>query len=182
MSQTYFQDGCTLSLTAPSGGVDSGDQLFIGSQFVVAEVTAAEGETFAARTDGVHYLTKVGSQAWTEGLKIYANSSTFVLSSDSTVGPLVGVATAAVGSGAGETKGYVKLLGNASSTAEGAQANIAALTFGTNITAATANGSLTDSSATNPTDAQFNELAKELGTKVNAIISALVAAGIIAAP
>jgi hypothetical protein len=46
----------------------------------------------------------------------------------------------------------------------------AALTFGSNITAATANGSLTDSAGTNPTDAQFNELAKELGTKINALI------------
>lgn len=55
---------------------------------------------------------------------------------------------------------------------------LAKLTFGTNIAAATANGALTDSAGTNPTEAQFNELAKELGTKINAIIDALRAAGI----
>lgn len=63
--------------------------------------------------------------------------------------------------------------------------NTAALTMGTNITAATADGALTDSSATNPTEAQFNELAKELGAKINqnrvdiaAIITALQNAGL----
>lgn len=68
-----------------------------------------------------------------------------------------------------------------SSGAAAPAAAIADLTFGTNIAAATANGSLTDSSATNPTDAQFNELAKELGTKVNGILAALRAASVVAA-
>lgn len=58
---------------------------------------------------------------------------------------------------------------------------IADLTFGTNIAAATANGALTDSSATNPTDAQFNELAKEVGVKINGVLAALRAASIVAA-
>lgn len=56
-------------------------------------------------------------------------------------------------------------------------AALADLTFGTNITAATANGALTDSSATNPTDAQFNELAKEVGTRLNAFGAVLRAHG-----
>lgn len=67
-----------------------------------------------------------------------------------------------------------------SSAAPAQGAAVADLTFGTNITAATANGSLTDSSATNPTEAQFNEPAKELGTKINDILAALRAAGVIA--
>lgn len=51
--------------------------------------------------------------------------------------------------------------------------SIALLTGGTNITAATANGVLIDSSATNPTDTQYNDLAKEVLTKINEIINAL---------
>lgn len=59
------------------------------------------------------------------------------------------------------------------------QPAIATLAFGTNIAAATADNTLTQSSGTNPTEAQFNELAKELGTKINAITAALRNAGII---
>lgn len=59
-------------------------------------------------------------------------------------------------------------------------AAVADLTMGTNVTAATANGSLEDSAATNPSDANFNNNMKELGTKVNAILAALRTAGIIA--
>lgn len=58
-------------------------------------------------------------------------------------------------------------------------AAVADLTMGTNVTAATANGSLEDSSATNPTEAQFNNNMKELGTKINAILAALRLAGIV---
>ena len=65
------------------------------------------------------------------------------------------------------------------SGAGGAAAAIADLTAGTNITAATADGVLTDSSATNPSDAQFNELAKEFQTKINLILAALRSANII---
>ncbi len=73
--------------------------------------------------------------------------------------------------------GLVQLPG---ATAVAQPAAVADLTFGANITAATANGALADSSATNPTEAQFNELAKELGTKINAILAALRTTGAIA--
>jgi len=44
------------------------------------------------------------------------------------------------------------------------------LTMGTNITAATANGSLEDSAATNPSDTNFNNNMKEIATKINAML------------
>lgn len=61
----------------------------------------------------------------------------------------------------------------------GAAAAIADLTGGTNINAVTANNVLIDSSATNPSDTQYNDLAKELLVKVNAILAALRAKNII---
>lgn len=60
-------------------------------------------------------------------------------------------------------------------------AAVADLTFGTNITAVTANGALIDSSATNPTEAQYNDLAKEVGVKINAILAVLRTHGLLTA-
>lgn len=179
MATNYVQEGDVLNLIAPSGGVVSGTGYLIGSLFVVALVTAAAGVSFAASVEGVFTLPKTSAQAWTEGQKLFWDNTNARVDSDSTVGQLIGVA-AAVAADPTAT-GVVRLNCGAPATTEGAQAAIADLTMGTNITAATANGSLTDSSATNPTDAQFNELAKELGTKTNAILAALRAAGIIAA-
>lgn len=61
------------------------------------------------------------------------------------------------------------------------QAAEASFTFGTNVTAATADSVLTDSAAVNPTAAQFDTLSKDLGTKINSILTKLRAHGIIAA-
>jgi hypothetical protein len=63
--------------------------------------------------------------------------------------------------------------------APAASAALAALTMGTNITAATADGSLEDSASTTPTEANFNNNMKEIGVRLNAITAALVKAGII---
>lgn len=173
----YIQHGSTLTLTAPRD-VDPDDGALVGSIFGVSLGTYASGDAGEFSTEGVHEIAKTSAQAWTVGAKVYWDNTGFVATTDSAAGQLIGTATEVADNPS--STGRVKLLGNAPSAAEGAQAAIADLTFGTNITAATANGSLTDSSATNPTEAQFNELAKELGVKVNAILAALRSAGIIA--
>ena len=181
MARNYIQPGETITATAPTGGVVAGLGYLIGSLFLVARASIAEALPFEGATEGVFDLAKVGSQAWTEGDKIYWDAGNAHCTTVATAGPLIGTATLPVpGSGAGETTGRVRLCGCAPAIAEGAQAAIADLTFGTNIAAATANGALADSSATNPTDAQFNELAKELGVKINAILAALRTTGIVA--
>lgn len=173
----YIQPGRTLTLTAPRDVTPSAG-VIVGSVFGVSLGTYASGDEGEFSTEGVHEIAKTSAQAWTVGVRIYWDNTAFEATTDSAAGQLIGVATeAAVNPSA---VGRVKLAGNAPATAEGPQAAIASLTFGTNITAATANGALTDSSATNPTEAQFNELAKELGTKVNDILAALRAAGVIA--
>lgn len=60
-----------------------------------------------------------------------------------------------------------------------ASAALAALTMGTDVTAATANGSLEDSAAVNPTKVNFDNNMKEIGTRLNAITAALAASGIL---
>lgn len=179
--QNFKQPGKTMTFTAPTGGVVSGRAYLIGSLLVVACATAAEGAEFEGQVEGVFSLPKAGSQAWTEGQKVYwDDSSNKCCTNVATAGQLIGVAAEAVGSGSGATTGIVRLNGVAPATAEGPQTAIADFTMDAGITAATANGALVGSAGANPSQAEFNELAKELATKTNAILAALRAAGIIA--
>jgi predicted RecA/RadA family phage recombinase len=235
MSTNYVQAGETLTLTAPYAR-SSGQGALVGSLFGVATAdveNAAEGE-FA--TEGVYTLAKTSAQAWTVGQKIYWDNSNKRLDSDSTVGQLVGVATAVAANPS--STGTIKLLGNAPATAEGAQAAITSLTDNTGGSAndtLTALGGLTTltdntglsgthddtlaavtvpadaSGGEDPTEAEFNALLAvvrviaqnqsdtaqkvievvadvedarnnfaDVAAKVNAILAALRAAGIIA--
>lgn len=57
MAKNYQQDGSVLTLTAPANGVESGKAYALGTLVYVALTTAAvEGETFAAKVDGVWLL------------------------------------------------------------------------------------------------------------------------------
>ncbi|MCK0195730.1 DUF2190 family protein [Ancylobacter sp. 6x-1] len=98
----------TITLTAPYAVV-SGEGLLVGSIFGVGAGTAASGEPVETALVGVFDLTKVGSQAWTVGAKVYwddTNKRTTTVSTDNT---LIGVAVEAVASGAGDTIGRVRL-------------------------------------------------------------------------
>lgn len=177
--KNYVQPGDTITVTAPYA-VASGAGCQVGSIFGVACNTALINATdLEIMTTGVFDLAKVDEQAWAVGEKIYWNDTDKVCSNVGTVGMLIGTCVKAVAVTAGLVIGRVRLNGAAPATAEGPQAAIASFTMGTNITAATANDALADSAATNPTEANFNELAKEFGTKINAILAALRTAGII---
>lgn len=176
--KTYVQPGDIMTFTAPSGGVVSGTAYLIGSLLVIATATVAETLPFEGLVKGVVSHAKTSAQAWTEGQKIYFNGSTSKFDSDSTTGPLVGVA--AVAAANPSSTGYVRLNGVPADTGEGAQTAIADLTLGTDITAATANGSLEDSAAVNPTKVNFDNNMKEIGAKINAMLAVMRTRGDIA--
>lgn len=112
MAQNFVKSGDVVTLTAPSGGVVSGMLYVIGGLPVVALTSAAQGAPFEGKTTGEFDLPKVGSQAWTEGVRVNWNASTGAASTAATAGFFpIGVATRAVGSGAGETTGRVRLNG-----------------------------------------------------------------------
>ncbi len=110
--RNYVQPGEVLTLTAPSGGVVSGTAYKIGDIVVIATVTAGVGVPFAAFVGrGVISYTKPGSQAWAEGVKVYWDDSAKKFTTTAGGNTLAGIAAEAVGAGAGETTGKIRLDG-----------------------------------------------------------------------
>lgn len=109
--KNYVQPGATFTLAAPYA-VTSGDGLLVGSIFGVAAGDAASGATVEAALTGVFDLTKIGSQAWTVGAKVYWDDSNKRCTTVATDNTLIGVAVEAVAGGAGDTIGRVRLNGS----------------------------------------------------------------------
>lgn len=67
----YVQPGDTLDLTAPAGGVISGQAALFGALFGVASVSAMEGQRLAVKVEGVFSLPKATGSGLTQGQKVY---------------------------------------------------------------------------------------------------------------
>jgi predicted RecA/RadA family phage recombinase len=169
--QNYVQEGDVLTLTAPSGGVVSGTTYKIGALVVVAQVSAAEGESFSAVAEGVCTLTKTTSQAWTEGQRLYWDDSGKKWTTTAQGNTYGGVAAAAAQSA--DTSGNVRLTG--SSPEVGVQAaSIAALGTTSNLVGVDGTGS--NAAPLAGTEARLDAIE----AKVDAIIAALDTYGVTA--
>src|SRR6056297_96970 len=109
--KNYVQPGNTITLTAPYE-VASGDGMLVGAIFGVAAGDAASGATVEAALTGVFDLTKIGSQAWTVGAKVYWDDTNKRCTTVATDNTPIGVAVEAVAGGAGDTIGRVRLNGS----------------------------------------------------------------------
>jgi predicted RecA/RadA family phage recombinase len=105
----YVQRGEIIPLTAPSGGVVSGNAYKIGALVVVACVSAAQTLPFSAMTRGVHVLPKATGQTWSEGAVLYWDNSAAKFTTTSGGNTLAGHAARAALTG--DTTGYVRLDG-----------------------------------------------------------------------
>lgn len=110
--KNFIQDGDTLTVTAPYA-LSSGQGCLVGSIFGVACSDALISTEVEIKTGGVFDLVKAGTQAWTVGARIYWDDTAKNCTTNAAAGAnkLIGVAVAAVGSGAGETIGRVRLTG-----------------------------------------------------------------------
>lgn len=108
--KNFVQPGVTLPVTAPYA-LTSGQGCLVGSLFGVASANALISTVVEIVTEGVFDLTKVGSQAWAVGARIYWDDTARACTTTASTNKLIGVAVAAVGSGAGETVGRVRLSG-----------------------------------------------------------------------
>ena len=109
--KTYIQPGHTITLTAPAA-VTSGSGLLVGAIFGIAAHDAASGEPVETLTVGVVDITKVGTQSWAVGDKVYWDNTNKRATKTATDNTLIGVALGVVGSGADETTGRVRLNGS----------------------------------------------------------------------
>lgn len=109
MSTTFYQEGDVLDLTAPAAGVTAGVPTFANGLFVIPRTTAASGVAYTADVEGVHAYTKTGSQGWAEGQDIFWDATNSRFDSTPGIGPFVGFAAKTIGSGSGDTTGYVRL-------------------------------------------------------------------------
>lgn len=107
----FVQKGDTMNFTAPGGGVVSGGVYKIGQLLVVACHDADATDTFQGQVTGVFSVTKVGSQAWTEGAVVYWDNGNTRFTTTASGNLQAGCAVEAVGAGAGETTGIVRLNG-----------------------------------------------------------------------
>ncbi len=105
--KNYVMDGDTLTIPAAPAAVLSGAGLQIGTLFGFAHADAASGAPVVIKTRGVFNHAKAGSQAWTVGAAVYWDNTAKVLTTTVASNKLVGYATIAVGSGAGETIGQI---------------------------------------------------------------------------
>ncbi|WYK04467.1 DUF2190 family protein [Cereibacter sphaeroides f. sp. denitrificans] len=108
--KNYVDNGETVTLAAPYA-VASGGGALVGALFGVAQAAAANAATVVLVTRGIFDLPKAASQAWTVGAAIYWDDTNKVATTTASGNTLIGKAVVAVGSGAGETIGRVRLNG-----------------------------------------------------------------------
>jgi len=106
--KNFILPGNVLTLAAPYDVV-SGDGLLVGAIFGVATHDALSGAEVETQLAGVVDLAKVASQAWTAGAKVYWDNTARRVTNVASGNTLIGVAVLAVGSGAEETVGRVRL-------------------------------------------------------------------------
>jgi predicted RecA/RadA family phage recombinase len=110
--KNFVQTGDIISVPAPADTA-SGAGVLVGSLFGVAVNSALNGAPLNIALGGVYDLPKVGSQAWTVGALIYWDAANNRCTTTAGSLKVIGVAVVAVGSGAGETVGRVRLNGGA---------------------------------------------------------------------
>jgi predicted RecA/RadA family phage recombinase len=68
--KNFIQNGDMISVTAPAGGIASGQGIVVGSLFGVAAKAAAEGESVEIATTGVYELPKAPATVIAQGARV----------------------------------------------------------------------------------------------------------------
>lgn len=110
--RNYVAAGERLEITA-GADIASGAGVLVGSLFGVAEGPIANGQNGVVVLTGVFDLPKAPSQAWTVGARVYWDAANARCTTTASGNTLIGAAAAAVGGGAGDTVGRVRLNGAA---------------------------------------------------------------------
>ena len=93
--KTFVQPGCSITVTAPAGGVSSGDGVLIGSLFGIAQGDALATEDVEILTEGVAEIAKTSALAISVGDRLFWDDTNKVVNKTVTAQVGVGVAVAA---------------------------------------------------------------------------------------
>jgi predicted RecA/RadA family phage recombinase len=97
--KNFIQRGDMITVTAPTGGVASGQGLLVGNLFGVAATTVAEGNSVEIATVGVYELPKLVSAVVAAGARVaWDNTAKQVVLPGTGMVP-IGIATLAAGNG-----------------------------------------------------------------------------------
>lgn len=110
--KNFVAIGDRITITAPAA-LASGAGVVIGALFGVAAQAIANGAEGVINLTGIYDLPKAPSQAWTVGALIYWDAGNARCTNVASTNKLIGAAVAAVGGGAGEILGRVRLNGAA---------------------------------------------------------------------
>lgn len=108
--KNFVARGDAVEITA-SADISSGDVVVAAAMIGIATGDIANGENGIINLTGVYDVPKAASQAWTVGAAVYWDPVEGEATTEAADNLLMGVAVAAVGSGAGETIGRVRLNG-----------------------------------------------------------------------
>ncbi|NBN79283.1 DUF2190 family protein [Microvirga tunisiensis] len=97
--RNYVHPGDTLDLTAPAGGIASGEGFLFGDIFGVAAMNAAPGALVAVKVAGVFRLPKVAASGLTEGQKVYWSAAERKVTGTASGNTLIGHCTKAAAAG-----------------------------------------------------------------------------------
>lgn len=96
MASNFKQPGCTMTFTAPTGGVVTGGGYLIGGLFAIASITAAQGQPFEGTTEGVWTLPKTISEgALVVGQAVFWDVTNARVTIDPSLGLPIGAVAAA---------------------------------------------------------------------------------------
>lgn len=97
--QNFIQNGHVIRVTAPTGGIASGDGLIVGGIFGIAAYSSAEGDPVELGTMGVYQLPKATAAVLTVGALVAWDNTAKNINVPGTGRFPLGIATEAAGNG-----------------------------------------------------------------------------------
>ncbi|MGE5770240.1 MAG: DUF2190 family protein [Betaproteobacteria bacterium] len=93
--KAYIQPGHALTVTAPAGGVLSGQGILIGTLFGIAQYDAVEGGEVEILTEGVVEIPKTSALQIDVGDRLFWDATNKVVNKTATAQVCIGIAVSA---------------------------------------------------------------------------------------
>jgi predicted RecA/RadA family phage recombinase len=102
--KAYVQPGRSLTVTAPAGGVISGQGILIGTLFGIAQYDAVEGAEVEILTEGVVEVPKTSALQIDVGDRLFWDATNKVVNKTATAQICVGIAVSAAANPSGTVR------------------------------------------------------------------------------